>query len=51
MRTTGNLDAIDAWDTEKLLQMAGKIVTVQGTVADTSYSEKSETRFFNFDKK
>src|SRR5256885_1293422 len=47
----GKIDAVDALDTAKLLQLTGKIVTVQGSVASTFHSEKSDTRFFNFDKK
>jgi DNA/RNA endonuclease YhcR with UshA esterase domain len=47
----GKSDALDALDTPKLMAMTGKIVTVQGTVVKTFHSEKSDTRFFNFDKK
>jgi hypothetical protein len=44
-------DAIDALDTERLMKMAGQIVTVQGVIVSTHHSEKTNTRFFNFDKK
>lgn len=47
----GKIDAVDALDTEKLLKLSGKIATVQGSVVATFHSEKSDTRFFNFDKK
>jgi hypothetical protein len=44
-------DAISALDTETLMQKAGQIVTVEGVIVATGYSQKSDTRFFNFDKK
>lgn len=44
-------NAIDALDTETLMKMAGQIVTVQGVIVSTYHSEKTDTRFFNFDKK
>lgn len=47
----GKIDAIDALDTPKLMALVGKIVTVQGSIVSTFHSEKSDTRFFNFDKK
>jgi len=47
----GKIDAIDALDSEKLGKLVGQIVTVQGTIAETFLSEKSDTRFFSFDKK
>ena len=47
----GKIDALDALDTGKLLKLAGKIVTVEGSVVSTFHAETSDTRFFNFDKK
>lgn len=49
--TLGKLDAVDALDTDKLVEMAGQIVTVQGVVMRTYHDQKGDTRFFNFDKK
>ena len=51
MPQMGVMNAIDALDTAKLRSLVGKIVTVQGTIISTFHSEKSDTRFFNFDKK
>jgi DNA/RNA endonuclease YhcR with UshA esterase domain len=35
---------------DKLIPMAGRVVTVQGVVIRTHHDEKGGTRFFNFDK-
>lgn len=51
MPQMGVMNAIDALDTAKLRPLVGKIVTVQGTIVSTFHSDKSDTRFFNFDKK
>jgi DNA/RNA endonuclease YhcR with UshA esterase domain len=48
--TIGKLDAIDVLDTDKLVQMSGQVVTVQGMIVRAHHDKKSDTRFFNFDK-